>query len=76
MSSTTFVILSFAISHGIPLALAVRELLALGKPSPRGDDRPPPEPEPPRTPKPLPDCLLPRPAALPRQTRTRMLEDA
>ena len=75
MTGSTFVMLSFGISHGLPLAFAVRELLITRKP-PRGGDEPPPEPELPRAPKPLPECLLPRPTAPAAPRRVRVLEDA
>jgi hypothetical protein len=64
MSESTFVLLSGALTFGAPLALALRELYVLRRPPP-GDWPPPPPPALPKGPKPLPDCLVPRPA--PRQ---------
>lgn len=77
MTSTTYVLLSGVLTYGIPLALAIRELLSLPKSERRGDDWPPEEPFV-RGPKPLPDCLLPprSPASGPARVRLRVLEDA
>ena len=75
MTGTSFILLSFAVTHGVPIALALRDLRRLGTTQPRGGDEPPP-PEMPR-PKPLPDCLLP--VATPRPSARlpeRVLEDA
>lgn len=82
MDSATFIALSIATSHGIPLALALRELALLrrmrrGGGGPGGGSapvRPRPSPVPGGT-KPLPDCLVPRPLAAP-PARARVLEDA
>ena len=74
MSPETFVLLSGMLTFGVPLAWAVWELLQLRRLRDedggrgRGPDRPP---SPPGT-KPLPDCLIPRPAP----ARPRILEDA
>lgn len=71
MSPHVQVLLSGALTFGVPLAFAIRELIVLRRP-PRNDGQPPP-PVPPRPPvnRPLPDCLIPKP--LP---RVRQLEDA
>lgn len=61
------VLLSGALTFGVPLAFAIRELIELRRP-PRGGGLPPPEKAPDPRPKPLPDCLIPK--------RTRVLEDA
>ena len=74
MTSETFVLLSSTLTFGVPLALALRELMAL-RSSPRGGDGPPP-PCVPRSPKPLPDCLLPRPIGIRDPVLIRALEDA
>lgn len=74
MAPSTFVILSGMLTYGTPLALAVYEIWSLRRPTPRRDDREPPAPELPRGPKPLPECLLPKPLLL--RVRTRELEDA
>ncbi len=72
MTSETFVLLSGALTFGVPLYLAMRELRTLGPSGGgRGPDRRDPDPVPP-TPdkpvvvtvqKPLPDCLIPKPLA-------------
>ena len=71
MSSTTFVLLSGALTFGAPLVIAIHELVALRR-RPSGDGpgghRVDPLPPPP---KPLPDCLIPKP-----YIRIRKLEDA
>ena len=65
------VLLSGALTFGVPLAFAIRELLELRR-RPQGGGGPAPDPVvPPPKPKPLPDCLIPKPYA-----RTRELEDA
>jgi len=71
MTSETFVLLSGALTFGVPLYLAMRELKTLrhGGSDGRGPDRGGPEPVPPAPDKPvvvmeqkpLPDCLIPRP---------------
>lgn len=71
MSSTTFVLLSGALTFGAPLAIAFHELFALRRRPPNdgpGGHRVEP---PPPSPKPLPDCLIPKP-----YIRIRELEDA
>ena len=75
MTSETFVMLSGALSFGVPMAVAVYELLTL-TPHRRGGDEPPPEERFPRAPKPLPECLLPRPDPVRSRSRVRVLEDA
>ena len=69
MSAATQVLLSGVLTFGVPLVLAVRELVALRRP-PRGSwggDEPraptPVPPPPDLTPvhKPLPECLIPKP---------------
>ena len=78
MSANTHVLLSGALALGIPLVLAAGQMLVARRPR-RGNGRPPPPPPPPPLPKPLPDCLIPRPMA-PRtaapRARPRVLEDA
>jgi hypothetical protein len=71
MDSATFVLLSGALTFGVPLLLAMRELKTLG-PSGGGGRGPddcdrdpvPPAPDKPvvvTVQKPLPDCLIPKP---------------
>lgn len=75
METETFVLLSCALNFGVPLAIAVIELVRLRRERDGGSDRRPaphqPAPMPPAldgpAPKPLPDCLIPRP--LPQRTR-------
>ncbi len=72
LTSTTFALLSAALSFGAPLAFAVYQIVTLRR-GPRGggdDDR---HPAPPR-PKPLPDCLQPKTLLKPH--RIRELADA
>ncbi len=71
MTSETFVLLSGALTFGVPLWLAMRELKTLGPSGGggRGPDEHDPEPVPPApdkpvvetAQKPLPDCLIPKP---------------
>jgi len=81
MEASTQVILSGCITFGVPLILAIRELIVVRRP-PRGgwngDGPPPPAPivpPPDASPQrynplqPLPDCLIPRPYAEPARTR-------
>lgn len=75
MTSQTFVLLSGALSFGVPLALAVRELLTLPSFKPRRDEPPPEAPMVP-APKPLPDCLLPTQWPVHKPVVMRVLEDA
>ena len=71
MTPDTQILLSGALTFGVPLAFAVRELVVVRRP-PRGGGGGPPAPAPaPPKPKPLPDCLIPRP-----YVRTREREDA
>lgn len=75
MSPLTFVLLSGTLTFGVPLAVAIRELLTI-PPSDRGGDEPPPEPRFRDPPRPLPDCLLPPPMPIRAPVRVRVLEDA
>ena len=77
MDGTAYVVLSGALTFGVPLALAVRELIELKRRDGGGweGDGPPPSkpPPPPRTgQKPLPECLIPKPT---RAVRLRELEE-
>lgn len=79
MSPETQILLSGALTFGVPLALAVRELVLLrrhrgtgGAGPARTPAAPPPAPRPAAT---LPDCLVPRPAPRPAK-RARELEPA
>lgn len=82
MDPEVYILLSGALTFGVPLALAVRELLVLrrdgggGGGSWKGDPAPetPPAPAPAGN-KPLPDCLIPKPVPH-LVARTRVLEDA
>jgi hypothetical protein len=58
MTSQTFVLLGGALTFGVPVALAVRELLALRAPV-RGEHEPPPEQPFAPAPKPLPTVCCP-----------------
>ncbi len=78
MDGTAFVVLSGTLTFGVPLVLAMRELLELKRRGNGGwdDDRPAPfkPPPPPVTGhKPLPDCLIPR--LQPGPVRIRELEE-
>ena len=71
MSATTYILFSCVLTFGAPLAIAIHELIAFRRRPPgegpgghRIDPAPPP-------PKPLPDCLIPKP-----YIRIRELEDA
>jgi len=75
MTPLTFVLLSGTLSFGVPLALAIRELLKLSTSRPGGDKRTPEEPFP-KPPKPLPHCLLPAPEPVSDPLRVRKLEHA
>lgn len=79
MKPEVWILLSGALTFGVPLVLAVRELLLLrrgGDGGFRKPDRVPVAPRPfPVGTKPLPDCLIPRPAPNP-IARARVLEDA
>lgn len=74
MTPLTFVLLSSTLSFGVPMALALRELLMLS-PSAPGGEGPPPEQHFVPAPRPLPDCLLP-PRLPVHDLRIRVLEDA
>ena len=62
MNANVQIVLSFALTFGVPILFALRELMVLRRH--RGDgggrDEPPAEP---KSPKPLPDCLIPKPMA-------------
>lgn len=78
MDGAAYVLLSGTLTFGVPIVLAVRQLIALKRrdDSHWGGDGPPPEPPKP-TPKsgekPLPDCLIPK---LPARRLVRELEEA
>ena len=73
--ATTHILFTGALTLGIPLVLAVGQMVAWRR-RPRGGGRPPRDmPAPPR-PKPLPDCLIPRPMVRGPAPRIRVLEDA
>jgi hypothetical protein len=65
MTPEMHVLLSGALTFGVPLAIAVRELMVLkrgGKPDDRRPRRPTPKPLAPSDGRPkLPDCLIPKP---------------
>jgi len=73
MAPHVFVICSFVLTFGIPMAFAIREYWTLGvSPGhlPPGETvEPVPSPLPDAGVKPLPDCLIPRPV----QVRVREL---
>ena len=75
--ATSHILFSGVLTLGIPLVLAIGQVVAWRRRPRRDDWRRPHEPLP-RPPKPLPDCLIPRP--LPRSLvpgpRVRVLEDA
>lgn len=79
MDGTTFVLLSGTLTVGVPLVLAVRELLELRRRDDGGweGDGPAPYKPPPPAPtsglKPLPECLIPRLPSSP--VRIRELEE-
>jgi hypothetical protein len=79
MDGATFLILSMGLTHGTLIILGLRELWLLRRgggggpgrlpepeptPRPRDSGRKPPLPN--GSPKPLPDCLIPRPLSRPR----------
>ncbi len=71
MNPNLQIALSFALTFGVPILFAARELLSLRRP--RDGGRPDEPPAPPRPQRPLPDCLIPKPMA----TRpARVLETA
>ena len=76
MTPTTFVLLSGTLTFGVPLAVAIWELLSIPPGRPGGGDEPPPEPRFRDPPRPLPDCLLPPPNPIRAPLRIRVLEDA
>lgn len=70
MDGTAFVVLSGALTFGVPLVLAMRELFELKRRDGggwEGDGPVPSKPQPPPITgqKPLPDCLIPRLPARP-----------
>lgn len=73
MTGMTFVLLSGTLTFGVPIALAIRELLTLTPTRPARDD-PPPAPTFTRAPGPLPDCLLPPPMPVRPVPLVRVLE--
>ena len=77
--ATSHVLFSGALTIGIPLVLAIGQVVAWRRRPGRDDWRRPHEPLP-KPPKPLPDCLIPRPMPLARPRvpgpRVRVLEDA
>ena len=74
MAPGTQVVLSGLLTFGVPLVLALRELRELRR-RPRGGWEPPAHEPVPVPPRPLPDCLIPKP--LPHAIRRiRELEDA
>ena len=87
MTSGTFVLLSGALTFGVPIYLAMRDLRNMGPRGHgggRGPDANDPAPEPPApdnpviapVQKPLPDCLIPRPLVHVPQPADRELEPA
>ncbi len=75
MTSATFVILSGMVTFGLPIIFALYELRRLQPPPCGGSDGPPPPPcQSPILPKPLPDCLLPKPLIIGQATEVRALE--
>lgn len=79
MDGTVLVVLSVGLTFGVPLALAVRELIELKRRDEGGweGDGPAPREPPPTPPRsgqtPLPDCLVPNLRAGP--VRARELEE-
>lgn len=71
MTSTTFALLSAALSFGAPLVFVAYELVTLRRGPRGGDERDPPIAD---GPKPLPDCLQPKNLLTPQ--RIRELADA
>ena len=77
MDGATYVLLSGTLTFGVPLALALRELLELKRRDEGGWDWDGPVPDAPKPPpksgeKPLPDCLIPK---LQPRSRVRELEE-
>lgn len=72
------VLLSGGLTFGLPLIIAVREIIVTRRSSGGWSGDPPKEPEPlppqPEGPKRLPECLIPKLPPLP--VRGRVLEDA
>ncbi len=79
LSGGQFVFLSGVLTFGVPLALAVHELIALRRPGRGawgGDEPAEPKPLPPlpSAPKQLPDCLIPQLPPRPAVARDRVPE--
>jgi len=82
--ATSQMLFSGALTLGIPLALAIGQVIAWRRRPRRRDDWQRPHEPLPRPPKPLPDCLIPRliprPVSRPMSRnpgpRIRVLEDA
>lgn len=75
MTSVMFVVLSGTLTFGVPMALALYELRHLQNTG-GGGGPPPPSPPKPIVPKPLPDCLLPKPVGSRDASQVRALESA
>ncbi len=74
MNATWHVLLSGTLTFGVPLALALRELVLLRRPPGGawpgdGPKTPAPLPIPPQSPRSLPDCLIPRLVQTPAKAR-------
>ena len=74
MDAEWHMLLSGTLTFGVPLALAVRELVVLRRPPGGawpgdGPKTPAPLPMPPQSPRSLPDCLIPRIAPTPVKAR-------
>ena len=75
MDAKWHVLLSGTLTFGVPLALALRELVLLRRPQGGawpgdGPKQPAPLPMPPDTPRSLPDCLIPKLPPAPVKART------
>lgn len=76
MTPATFVLLSGTLTFGVPIVLAIRELITLTPRRRDGRDEPPPEPRLIPAPTPLPNCLLPPLFPVAKPPLIRMMEDA